>query len=271
VDPARTERDLRCEIAYTRTLLAVAARDNSDPGGELLRRLAELGALADARASSYRDTPMARLASRLQLVPAQIDLVWAIVAASVDPRLGIPLEALWGSAARRGLTVAAYTHVRGVEAEVGRDLGAWLGSRNRLVTGGLVVAVDAQAPPAWRTYVASERLLGYLVGDDEPGAGLRRVEPEMLILDAAQRVALAELASIAHADAVIVVEGPRGCGRTAAIASAIGRSLVVLDGAKSAVAAPQVLVGLMREVVLGAGQPVIANIDQLPTFPARCS
>jgi hypothetical protein len=64
-----------------------------------------------------------------------------------------------------------------------------------------------------------------------------------LILDASQHLAIAELESIAPADAVIIVEGPRGCGRTAAIASAVGRSLVVLDGARRVGTGSQALAG----------------------------
>ncbi|HEX5059130.1 MAG TPA: ATP-binding protein, partial [Kofleriaceae bacterium] len=101
--------------------------------------------------------------------------------------------------------------------------------------------------------------------DDAPGAPLRRVvAADKLVLDAAQEHALAQLVTLLRGDAVIVIEGPRGSGRSTAVARASGRPVVELDGARRERIDQQALLELRREVALGVAQPVIANADRLP-------
>src|SRR5262247_2262003 len=62
-------------------------------------RLAEVGRRGDDEAAGDEaagELPMARLARRLALQPRQVDLVWAIVASSVDGRIVPHLEAIGG-------------------------------------------------------------------------------------------------------------------------------------------------------------------------------
>ncbi|HEX5058450.1 MAG TPA: hypothetical protein VFV99_03775, partial [Kofleriaceae bacterium] len=145
----RDQLDLECEIVYLRALIAIAARDrNEDDAQRLRQQLATAGALHDGweRTGAVRTTPMARLVERYALTPLETELVWAIIATSADPRLAIPLEALWGAGSRRGISVAAFTHLRGVPSDAGRDLALWLAQRSALVAGGLIVATDTSAP-----------------------------------------------------------------------------------------------------------------------------
>jgi hypothetical protein len=266
VNAARAELDLESEIVYLRALIAIAARDrNEQDAASLRRQLSEAGATHDERArnGTVADTPMARLAKRHALTADQRELAWAIVAATADPRIAIPLEALWGTSARRGMSVAAYQHLRGLDAETGRDLALWLAHRCPLLASGLLVCTEPGAPIASRTYVASERLVAHLVGDDAPGGSLRLVHaPAQIILDEPQQQAVASLGPLLAGTAVIVIEGPRGSGRSTAVARAAGRPVVELDGATKLDDAA--LVALRREIALGVAQPVIANADRLP-------
>ena len=61
------------------------------------------GALVKELRSERPEAPMARLAKRLELGPEHVELVWTLVACSVDGRLLPHLEALGGGHARRGL------------------------------------------------------------------------------------------------------------------------------------------------------------------------
>jgi hypothetical protein len=263
VTAARAELDLESEIVYLRALIAIAARDrNEQDAASLRRQLGEAGANHDQRRRDgmVADTPMARLAKRHALSAAQLELVWAIVATTVDPRIAIPLEALWGTAARRGLSVAAYQHLRGLDAETGRDLALWLAHRSSLLASGLIVGTDPSAPIASRTYVATERLVAHLLGDDAPAAPLRIVHaPPRMILGEPQQQALDALGPLLAGNAVIVIEGPRGSGRSTAVARAMGRPVVELDGATKL--DDGALIALRREIALGVAQPVIANAD----------
>jgi hypothetical protein len=267
-DDPRAELDLECEIVYLRSLIAIAARDRNEQEAQSLRQqLAEVGAVHDERerTGTHRDTPMARLATRHRLTADQLELVWAIIAASADPRLAIPLEGLWGAGGRRGLSVAAYCFLRGLPAETGRELALWLANRSSLVTGGLLVVADPTAPVASRSYVASERFVAHLLRDDRPDPALRRIDaPADLILDNPQERAITELAMLLTGNAVIVIEGPRGSGRSTAVARAANGSAIELDGARRERIDGNALVALRREIALGNAQPVIANADRLP-------
>ena len=267
-DAARAQFDLECEVTYLRALIATAARDRDEQAAQEIRmQLSELGALHDRRERDgvYTSTPMAQLVARYGLTEDQLELVWAIVAASADPRLAIPLEALWGTGSRKGMSIAAYTHLRGVHAEVGRALALWLAQESPLVHGGLLIASEPNAPTASRSYVAAERFVAHLLGDETPGAPLRRVAvPSDLILDPKQEQALEALAPLMRGNAVIVLEGPRGSGRATAVAQAAGRPVVELDGARRERIGDGALIALRREIALGRAQPLIGNADRLP-------
>ncbi len=256
------ELALRIEAFYTRALLAVADRDKLTEAVEPLRTRREQ---IDLRiAAVVPDEAMHALATRIALTPAQCDFVWAAVAVAVEPRLAVHVESLGGAAGRRGLSVAVYQRITGSDG--GRELALWLARSNPLVEGGLLVPVGEAATPAARTYLAPSRLCAHLAGNDHVDPGLARIAPtDGLRFDAAQEGALAPLARVlAGGNALIAVEGPPGSGRTAAIAHAAGRSLVVVD-AEGIAPAPlaEQLTALRREVELGDLLPVVAGVDRL--------
>jgi hypothetical protein len=83
------------------------------------------------------DLPMTRLAGALSLAADEVELVWNIVACSVDGRLVPHLEALGGAHARRGLSPAVYALLASLEDDSVARLAHWLSSPNALVETGL--------------------------------------------------------------------------------------------------------------------------------------
>jgi hypothetical protein len=181
---------------------------------------------------------------------------------SADPCFAIPLDALWPG--RRGIPISAYVHIRGLGAATGRELAMWLASRNPLIDGGLVTAVDATLAPATRAYVASPRFLAHLVGDDRPSPGLTRIDLPLITLfdDAGARASVELGRLLAGPPIAIVLEGGRGSGRSTCVAASTERPVVELDAARS-----HDFAALAREADLGIALPLIANIDQLPAEP----
>src|SRR6185436_11985233 len=187
---ARTVFMARLAPVYQRVIAARAAVENvpaeTVPG--LARMSVESAQLIDD--AMHAELPMARLAAKLALTPAQIDLVWTVAASSVDARLVPHLEALGGAHARRGLSLAIHALLAGVDGDSVAELAHWLASANPLVETGLIDAAE-QMSPAARAYVASPRLVSFLSGDDELVAPLRRVrEPAMVLHDADQTASI---------------------------------------------------------------------------------
>ncbi|HET7503626.1 MAG TPA: ATP-binding protein [Kofleriaceae bacterium] len=232
--------------------------------------MTELAASAAAQVAAVsaepvgRELPMARLARRLGLGPAQIDLVWAIVACSVDGRLVPHLEALGGAHARRGLSLAVHAMLTGLDDLSVAALASWLASPNPLVDTGLVNVAEP-ASPAARAHAASSRLVEHLTGEDDRIDPLRLVRaPAGALHDPVQRAAIDDLRGALDRgrDAVIVVEGPLGSGRATAAACARRGDVMVLDAARLGPAQLESgLVALARESLLRPELPVLANID----------
>ena len=229
--------------------------------------LAELGATGTHPA-------MAQLAGALALTPEQVELVWCVVACSVDGRLVPHLEALGGVHARRGLSASVFAILAELDDASVARLAHWLASANPLVRYGLL-SVSDPASPAARAYVASPRLVSFLAGTEHDIAPLRIVrvpEPGVLLHDAPQLARLAALrAALASSrDAVIVIEGPSGSGRTTAAACASNRELVALDCARIAPGdLGDCLTALRRECLLRPSLAVLGNVDHLLGEQAR--
>ncbi|HEY5951422.1 MAG TPA: ATP-binding protein [Kofleriaceae bacterium] len=258
------ELGLRVEAVYLRALLAVAERDKLVDTIEPLRARREH---VDARLASVPRGALDELASRLALTPAQIDFVWAAIAVAVDPRITVHAESLGGPSARKGLSVATYQRITGLDGGAGRELALWLARDNALVAGGLLVPVGEAATPAARTYLAPARLCSYVAGDRSVDAGLVSVAPaDHLLFDAAQERALLPLARVLAGPAValVVVEGAPGSGRTAAVAHSARRSLAVLSVARlGGGALADGLLALRRESELGDALPVIRDLERV--------
>jgi AAA+ superfamily predicted ATPase len=254
----------RFDAVHARAALAVAERDGLADAIPALRARRDA---TDARAGTETG-PMLRLARRLDLARDHVDFVWAVAAASAETRVACHVEALGGPATRRGLSVAEYARIADLAEEAARDLALWLARGCVLVREGLLLVDDELATLVARRYRTPARLLAYLVDDATPEPPLRRVAYEReseLVFDAAQRAVLEQLARVlAGAPAAIVVEGPRGTGKTTAIARAAQQPLIVLDAERlAATTSREALLALRRETVLGSDIPVIAGIDEL--------
>jgi hypothetical protein len=248
----------RLERTYQRALHARAIGEKLPEQAQQAR--AKLAALPDAD----DDGPMEQLADRLGLAAEHVELVWAIVAASVDARMLPHLETLGGGHARRGLSLSVYAMIAELTDASVAGLAHWLASPNALVSDGLIVATEAMSPAA-RAYVASSRFVSYLRGDDHSVEPLRIVSaPTRLLHDATQQATIDEIAAALSRSTrpILVVEGPTGSGRLTACACAVGAPLIVLDLARLAAAElTDALIALRRESTLRGLVPVIANAD----------
>lgn len=265
---ATAEYSLRCEQFLLRVLLVLASRHRgSGETTELQQRLAGVNAALEDFGQSRSESRMARLASALNLSPAQVDFYWAVVAVSGDPRIAAHAEALGGPVVRRGLTVALYADVVEADGPAGQDLTAWItAGENPLVQNGLLSIGGEKTTPTLAPFAVSNRVLRYLCGDENAANGVvLRLPEEEPQFDEAQGVALKALAKAINGcrdNAIVVVEGPAGSGRKAAICAALAQSVVVLDahGADPKKALDELL-SLKCEALLSDAVPVVANAE----------
>jgi AAA+ superfamily predicted ATPase len=265
VSDAPTELALRVETALVRAMLAVARRDAlADAVAPLRERLEAAEARLDRVAGAER--PLDEVAAMLGLEAAQLDFWWTAIALTAEPRMAVHAEALAGSSARRGLTVASYAQLFELDDATGRELALWLGATGPLVANGLLVCTDDSATLATRPYAVPTRVIAHVAGETFVEPRLTIVEPNPAHqADDAQERALAQLAGVLGApETLVVVEGPSGGGRTAAIARAADGVVAALDvsdlGGEALAGA---LLALRRETVLRDAVPVIEQIDGL--------
>lgn len=265
VEASRVTASKRSPIEgwLSRTLhQAVLARAIADDKQELVAVARE--AIADVERTLAPNPRMDRLARRLSLEPEQVELVWAIVACSVDGRIVPHLQTLGGGHARRGLSLAVYAMLAGLNDDTTARLAHWLTIDNSLVADGLILETE-DVSPASRAYVASPRLASFLAGDDRLPTPLAFAEvPPSALHDPDQSAAIDQLSAVLESGAapVLVVEGPRGSGRVTACACATSTPLVVLDLSKiDAASLADALVALRRECLLRDAIPVLANVD----------
>jgi hypothetical protein len=189
LSPARLAFERRLERTFYQAVRARA----------VVVQMPDVAATAIAQLASFRgdtlelELPMARLAQQLALTPEQVELVWTVVACSVDGRLVSHLESLSGGHARRGLSLQVYGMLSELADDTVARLAHWLASPNSLVRDGLL-DITEPASPAARAYVASPRLVGFLTGDDQLAPPLQRVTaPADPLYDERQRAALPAL------------------------------------------------------------------------------
>jgi hypothetical protein len=225
---------------------------------------ADVAAIERELPADEGDLPMARLARRFGLGHEHTEVVWAIVACSIDARVIPHLETLGGAHARRGLSPSVYAMLARLADDSVAHLAHWLASPNPLVADGLLVT-NEQVAPAARAYVASTRLVSFLAGEAHGIEPLRLAHvPDEPLYDARQQATIDEIAAaLERSDStVLVLEGPLGSGRITACARASQRLLVVLDFAKLATnQIADALVTLRRESMLSDAIPVLANVD----------
>jgi SpoVK/Ycf46/Vps4 family AAA+-type ATPase len=258
---------LRVERTYQRAVAARAEVEQMTKVAERARARcrtidAELGTLPGAPG----DRPMARLARRLALQPAQVEFLWAAVACSVDGRIVPHIEALGGLHARRGLSLSVHALMNEGDDGVASDLAHWLGAPNPVLDLALLSCSET-ASYAARPFLASARFVAFLSGQAHDLTPLRSVIPPADPLhDESQRRCIQDIERVIarNANAVIVLEGPRGSGRGSAAACALQGQVLLLDASRLRPGQlVDALVALRRETVLARITPIIANVDDV--------
>ena len=262
-------RHLRTQLAVARSGIEIAPEVIDAARTELVAVETEL---AITRRGESR--PDHQLATTLQLTADELDFVWAIVARAFDPLLLAQLQIVCGTDARRGLSLAHYATIMGLDDERGQTLAAVLHPAHPLRRYRFLIAPEDTHVDVCAPLTVPLRLGAYLQGDDEPeeaitAAGGRIIVPHDARLDDPQRASVQRIIrGLAGTDPVVIVlEGPTGAGRRTAVALAAGgRPVIAIDvsrisrapGALEATLAAQ-----LRECLIADAIPVVAEIDEL--------
>ena len=216
----------------------------------------------------------AQLAATMNLNENQLDLVWGVVARAVDPLLLPLLQPICGTDVRRGLSIAHYSTVMGLDADRSSELADLILPGHPLRRHKFLIAPEDASIDVCTPLTVPPRVWSYLRGDDEPeeaiaSAGGRIVVPSDVTLDEGQQAALQRvLGGLSTMDKVVVMlEGPVGAGRRTAVALAADKSSRPVISVDLTRVAPGMLdatlASLMRECLLSDAIPVIAEIDEL--------
>ncbi len=212
-----------------------------------------------------------RLASRLALTPAEVDLLWTVVARSVEPRVGAHLRALYGGDARGGVSLGQHVHVRALDADTARGLLRVIDPRHPLRRHGLIAPLADDGADVATRWIAPPRVWQYLRGDDAVDAAVAElggpvVVPTLPRLSDEQAVLRGKLAAWLGASSppTVILEGAIGAGRRTAVALATARPVVAIDFARvPARLAVVAVTALVREALLSDAVPVLANLDEM--------
>jgi hypothetical protein len=265
---------LQLERVRLSARLAVARSGVEVPDEVLASTRDELAAVETQLAhlrheSSRRD---AQLAAAMGLSDDQLDYVWGVVARAVDPLLLALLQVLCGTDARRGLSVAHYATIMGLDAKRSQAIADVVLPGHPLRRHRFLIAPEDAAVDVCTPLTVAPRVWSYLRGDDQPedaitSAGGRITVPADPMLDDVQRAALQRIAGGLQSfeRTVVLVEGPYGAGRRTAIAMAAGtRDAIAIDLSRvSPPALEATLAAQIRECLLTDALPVIAEIDEL--------
>jgi len=216
----------------------------------------------------------AQLAGSMNLTENQLDLLWGVVARAVDPLLLALLQPICGNDARRGLSIAHYSTIMGLDAERSSELADLVLPGHPLRRHQFLIAPDDATIDVCTPLTVPPRVWSYLRGDDDPEEAISRtggrvVIPHDTTLDESQTAALQRvIGGLNTMDRVVVVlEGPVGAGRRTAIALAAeqsSRPVIAVDVTRIAPGMlDTTLASLMRECLLSDAIPVIAEIDEL--------
>ncbi|MEO6777392.1 MAG: ATP-binding protein [Kofleriaceae bacterium] len=256
--------------------LAVA-RSGIDVTPELLDATrTELAQVETTLAGLRRDPNRrdARLAAAMALTDDQLDFLWGVVARAVDPLLLALLQPMCGTDVRKGLAIAHYATIMGLEEARAQGIAEVVLPHHPMRRYHFLVAPEDSSIDVCTPLTVPSRVWSYLRGDDEPeerirSAGGRVGLPYEPKLDEPQRTAIHRIAAALHSfdRTVVVLEGPVGSGRRTAIALAAattGRSVLAIDLSRVAPGALEAtLAAQVRECVLEDTIPVIAEIDEL--------
>ncbi len=266
-----------CQLDRVR-LRAIAARQRRDGAQQELQQTTADLAQIDARITSNRAgsaTREARLATLLQLSPHEIDLLWTVVSATMDPTIVPHLVDLAGGEARRGVSLAVHAVIAQLRPGQARAMALALTGLHPLVRYGLLETSEDGLPSA-RPLKVPSRVAAYLAGSDEIDAEVVRLGGMVEIdrephYDASQLQAVKRIAQALATKSriLIVVEGPREVGkRTAAATAALatGQQVVQIDATRLSGGnsdLERALRALRRECLLDGALPLIAHVDDL--------
>ncbi len=259
----------------TQLALARSEGDLRGDASEAVRlELQALDATLASRAADS-DQPEARLAAALALTSDELAFFWAVVARASDPLLLALLQVLCGTDARRGLSLAHYATIAGLDAERADAITNILSPSHPLLRYQFLLAPDAVAIDVCTPLTTSPRMCAFLRGETEPdevinAAGGRIWVPHDAQLDEVQQHSRHRIGlGLGWLESVVIVEGPTGAGRRTAVALAaktFGRDVVSVDLARIAPhygALESALTALMRECMLTSAIPVIAGVNEL--------
>jgi len=272
---ARHEYDLQVHGALLRTVRAVLQTQRILQDAEhpllppLTQELCQIEQQLTELPDDIEEQPMQALARRLGVRAPELGFFWAAVALAANPRM-LPNARMLDDSATRGLSVALYARIAGLDASVERDLGLSLGHRHALARCGLLIAARGEWVPSGVPWLPSDTLVHYLAGEPTRIEMLSEIVPPPggALLDRDQQSALAHVRAVLSSAQPLTLhlEGPELTGRRTAVALASDAPAIALDLAMLA-ASPEVLndalVALRREAALRGALPVIAGLDEL--------
>ncbi len=260
--------ELELERIRLRAVRALARAERPADVPTADARLADL----EQRVSTYADRDRG-LAALFQLTPDDVDLLWAVVAATADPLLSLHLAKLGPRAGRGGLSLAQYATLAELDSRRARALAARLAGAHPLLAHRLIEPLDGRLLTAETALVAAPRIVAFLAGDDtlDPllaQAGGPIIPPTPFITDPAIDAIIARLRQLAGAaePGAIVLQGRRGVGRRTLVRAATDGPVLALDVdrlPRSAAAIADALAALGRECRLARAVPIIAGADDL--------
>ena len=259
-------------------LRAIATRQRRD-GEQLEHTEAELArvesTLADLRARPDDGARDRHIAGALALSTEEVDLLWAALAASMDPALGPHLRDLGGAETRHGISLALHAVIARLDEEAARTLTLVLGAVHPLLRYGLLEASNEGVPMS-RALSVPWRVARFLAGDDTiddavlRAGGLLGIE-QAPHFDEAQLACVEQLAQALASEPPVLalVEGPLHVGkRTAAAVAALscGQQLIQIDLTRISPTLAELersFVALRRECLLNGALPLVAHVDDL--------
>jgi len=220
--------------------------------------------------------PEQHLARRFCLSDTAVDFLWTAIAIEIDPRLIDPARRLAGGDVRRGATVTLHANAFRLSNETARALATELDAGAASTIGGVLLPAKEGDLASAASYVVPRRVRAYLAGRDEVDPLVARVGGLLVaghepLLDDRQRQAQDTLARALdeRGPLLVVLEGPEGVGRTAAVAHAAAESdrvAVELDLTRHdarAATLDAVVHAWWRECMLRCGVALVANCHAL--------
>jgi SpoVK/Ycf46/Vps4 family AAA+-type ATPase len=199
----------------------------------------------------------------------QWTFLWAVAAHSFDPRCAAHLGAVFGNAARAGLSVAQHALLAQLNDDDTAAVLEVIRPQHPFIALGLLLTQDDASPHVSTPWRTPARLWDHLRGASTVDAnvvrygGVRRPAGQPTE-SASQRAVGEKLAGWLGANEpyTIVLSGTDGDGRVDAVARASARPIVFADFRRvPSKAAPDVIVAVQREAQLQQAIPILAHLD----------